>query len=356
VIYFLIFLFLIFLRYSLGGHTRLREQLYMPLLILLFVFSAFRFEVGCDWFGYLNQYNVYAQLTFFEGLGVHEPLWVALFSIQHFLDLPYPWINVFSSAVFFYGVHVLARRQPDAFAFLILIFPILIINMPMTAMRQAAGIGIICMAFAAFIDRSTFRFVVLTIVAAMFHSSAIILLLIAPMVAGKYSKSRLFLSVILAIPGGLILLSTQAAESASGQYIGSGVDSAGALFRVGLLALSGLFFFLFLKKKWESAFPKDYKLVVLGALMMIAMLFLVPVSSVISDRLGYYLIPIQAMIFARIPFLPIQRNRAVYAALPYLGLMAVFLVWTSISWHFQLCYLPYKTWIFGFPDATTFQF
>jgi EamA domain-containing membrane protein RarD len=88
----------------------------------------------------------------------------------------------------------------------------------------------------------------------------------------------------------------------------------------------------------------------IGALMMAAMFVLVPISSVIGDRLGYYLVPIQAMIFARIPFLPIRQNRAVYVALPYIGLLTVFVVWTSLSWHFQQCYLPYQTWLFGYPE------
>ncbi|NBB99157.1 MAG: EpsG family protein, partial [Alphaproteobacteria bacterium] len=78
---------------------------------------------------------------------------------------------------------------------------------------------------------------------------------------------------------------------------------------------------------------------------------LIPVSTVIGDRFGYYLIPIQAMIFARIPFLQFRTNAALHAALPYLGLLLVFTVWTQLSWHFQQCYIPYQTWIFGFPGG-----
>jgi uncharacterized membrane protein YdcZ (DUF606 family) len=269
---------------------------------------------------------------------------------QNWLGLPYPWINVFSSLIFFYGVHILARRQPDPMAFLVLLFPILIINMPMSGIAQGTAIGLMCIAFAAFIDRSMLRFIALTVLASLFHSSAIVFLVLSPLVSGSYSYRRVFMALLLAIPSGLILLSGGAAEVAISRYIDSGVDAAGAVFRVGLFVLTAIFFLLFFKRKWAAAFPDDFKLVMIGVLMMVAMFVLVPISSVIGDRLGYYLIPIQAMIFARIPFLPIRQNRAVYVALPYIALLTVFLVWTSLSRHFQICYLPYQTWLFGFPD------
>jgi hypothetical protein len=350
MIYVAVFNGLILLRYSLMRMVSLRGQLYAPLLATLFLFSAFRFEVGCDWTGYLNQFYVYGSLNFAESLVQREGLWTSLFVFQNWLGLPYPWINVFSSLIFFYGVHVLARRQPDALAFLILLFPILIINMPMSGIRQGAAIGMMCIAFAAFIDRSLWRFVLMTVLASLLHSSAIVFLLLAPMVTGNYSRQRLFLSLLLVIPGALVLMSGEAAEVATSRYIGTGVDAAGAAFRVGLLMLTAVFFLLFLKRKWATTFPDDFKLVMIGALMMAAMFVLVPISSVIGDRLGYYLVPIQAMIFARIPFLPIRQNRAVYVALPYLGLLTVFVVWTSLSGHFQQCYLPYQTWLFGYPE------
>jgi hypothetical protein len=349
MIYFAVFSGLIFLRYALMHQTKLCGQLYVPLLIGFLLFSGFRFEVGCDWTGYLNQYYVYRTVSFADLMNAREPLWVGLFTLQAWIDLPYPWINVFSSLIFFYGVHVLARRQPDALAFLILLFPILIINMPMSGIRQGAAIGMMCIAFAAFIDRSMWRFVLMTLLASLLHSSAIVFLLLVPLVTGNYSRQRLFLSLLLAIPGAFILVSGDAAEVATSRYIDTGVDAAGAAFRVGLLALTAVFFFLFLKRKWATTFPDDFKLVMVGALMMAAMFVLVPISSVIGDRLGYYLIPIQAMIFARIPFLPIRQNRAVYVALPYLGLLTVFMVWTSLSGLFQQCYLPYQTWLFGYP-------
>ena len=327
------------------------RALYPALIAMLFLFSAFRFEVGCDWTGYINQFVSFKTLSLSDAFQQREPLWTSLFALQSWLDLPYPWINVASSAIFFFGVDRLARRQPDPLAFLILLFPVLILNMPMSGIRQAAAIGMMCIAYGAFIDRKLLIFVAVTLVATGLHSSAIVFLLLAPLVNGNFSKARLALAGALAIPGALALLSTSAAETATSRYVETGVDAAGAAFRVGLLTLTAGLYFLRLRRPWAEAFPRDLKLVTIGCLAMLAITFLVPVSSVIGDRLGYYFVPIQAMIFARLPFLKLMGSRQALIAAPYVGLLVVLTAWVSLSLLFDRCYLPYQTWLFGFPLA-----
>jgi len=347
---------LMLFRFLLNGLVRLRQQLYPILLGLLFAFSAFRFEVGCDWSGYLSQWTLQEFSTYQEAALRSEPVWWTLIQGLQDLGLPYPWLNVVSSAIFFTGVHVLARRQPDPLGFLILLFPVLIINMPMSGIRQGAAIGLMCIAFAAFIDKKLFWFVAWTLLASTFHSSAIVFLLLAPLVGGSYSKKRLLFGALLAAPGALVLLSGDAAEQATSRYVGTGIDAAGAAFRVGILLITGIAYFLLLRSKWKDSFPDDYKLVSVGALFMCALVALVPLSTVIGDRLGYYLIPLQTMIFARIPYLPIRRSRVFYAATPYIALALVFIVWTSLSGHFTQCYVPYNSWIFGLPASNLYSY
>ena len=331
---------------ALGG-----QRLYFPVLVLLFIFSAFRFEVGCDWTGYYRQYQLRQGLGWEGVLEQREPLWWIIVQLTHMADLPYPWLNVWSSALFFSGVHVLARRQPDPLGFIVLLYPVLILNMPMSGIRQAVAIGLICLAFVSFIDRRLFAFVLWTVAAAGFHASAIVFILLAPLAWGGYTKGKLALAVLLALPGTWLLASGGDAEIALSRYVGTGIDAFGAAYRTGVIFLSGLFFMIWLRRPWSVIFPQDYRLASLGALMMMAVFPLVAVSSVIADRLGYYFLPLQAIIFARIPYLWRGRSAQIVSAAPYVGLGVVLLVWTITSRHFQLCYLPYKTWLFGFPEA-----
>lgn len=330
------------------------QNLYFLVLFALFLFSAFRFEVGCDWGGYYNQYMQQLGTGLDAAFENREPLWWAVIELTQRAGLPYPWLNVFSSAMFFAGAHVLARRQPDPLGFMVLLFPILIINMPMSGIRQGAAIGLICIALTAFLDRRLVRFMFWAVLASGFHSSALVFLLLTPLVWGTYTKRRLALAAILALPGAFFLATGSSADLALSRYVDTGTDAFGAAYRTGILFLSGLFFFLFLRRQWPSMFPYDYKLASLGALMMLAVFPLVAFSTVIADRLGYYFIPLQAMIFARIPFLRGGSTGRLLAAAPYLGLALVFVVWTATSRHFQLCYVPYQTWLFGFPEGRYF--
>jgi hypothetical protein len=343
--------FLFLLGYALSKLSGKRKQFYYFVLFGLFAFSAFRYQVGCDWYGYYFQYVQSNNFDLSIYLESRDPIWWAILGWINTNGLPYPIVNVLTSAIFFVGIHIFALKQPDPLAFIVLLFPILIINMPMSGIRQGAAIGLICIAFTAFLDRRPLRFAIWVILAAGFHSSALVFLLFLPLATGSYTRKRLFLAAFLALPGAYLLGSSDAAELAASRYVGTGIDAAGAAFRLGILALSAVYFYLFLRNKWKLTWPGDYSLASIGSISMGLIFLLLLISSVIGDRLGYYLIPIQAMIFARLPFLPFGRNTSLHSAMPYFGLLLVFTVWSLFSRHFAECYIPYQTWIFGFPGG-----
>jgi len=328
-------------------------KIYYFIFLGLFLFSAFRYEVGCDWFSYENMFEAAEEKDFASLFAIRDPLFWILQKWVSYMNLPYPVINIISSALFFMGVHVLARRQPSPIAFLVLIFPILIINMPMSAIRQAAAIGMICIAVVAIIDKRPLNFLLWVLVATGLHTSAIVFLVLLPFTFGRYDNFHFMISGVFAIAVLYFLSISGSGVRASSVYIGAGREAYGALYRTGMLALSGLYFFLFIKRKWQKTFPKDFGVISLSALGMILLFFSVPLSTIISDRYGYYLIPFQAIIFARLPFLQFKLNYFLHCALPYICLLFAFIVWTLNSWHFSKCYLPYNSWIFGFPNGFT---
>jgi hypothetical protein len=344
---------LFLLRSALVRNYVLRNQIYVVVIIILFVFSAFRYKVGCDWHGY---YYYWLDKSSFDASGfsiTNEPFFTYVLIFIRYMDWPYPVLNVISSAIFFLGVNVLARRQPDRLAFLILLFPILIINMPMSGIRQGASIGMLCIAFSNFIDQRPLRFVFWLIIATGFHVSSIIFMLLIPFSKGQFSIKRIIFALFLSLPGLLLLAYSIALEKLIGRYIGNSetTDAAGALFRVGIQTLTALYFFIFLRKKWLRTYPEDYNLILIGVIGMSALIFILPISGVVADRMAYYFIPIQTIIFARIPYLPFKRLRALHSALPYLGLLTVFITWSILSSIFLQCYIPYQSWIFGFPGG-----
>ena len=341
--------FLFLLRYSLRNNQSLIRQTYYFVLLALFLFSAFRYEVGCDWIGYKNAFAHTIGVNLQELIFSREPLFWVMIKFMHKVDLPYPYINIISSAIFFIVIHILSKKQQDPLSFLVIIFPILIINMPMSGIRQGAAIGIFCIALVAFIDKRPFKFLFWTLIAAGIHTSAIIFILLLPFATGRYNNTRLAMIALLIFPCVIFFYFIDTIQLAIKIYVGSGREAYGAAFRVIFLALSGCYFLLCVKKKWQEHSPKDYSVVSIGSIAMILLAFLIPISTIIGDRFAYYLIPIQAMIFARIPYLPFKFNHSLHSALPYLGLIIIFIVWTQTSWMFELCYVPYNSWIFGLP-------
>ena len=157
-----------------------RRQAYYIILVILFIFSALRYEVGCDWVPYQNIFLKAADYRISEVLFSREPFFWLILIFLHEINFTYFFVNIASSFLFFIGVHALARRQPDPLAFLVLLFPILIINMPMSGIRQGAAIGILCIALLALIDKRPIKFLIWILISSGFHTSALIFIFFLP--------------------------------------------------------------------------------------------------------------------------------------------------------------------------------
>lgn len=319
---------------------------YWVLLAFLTIFSGFRFQIGCDWSTYEEFFRKVSGFSLQEIL---LKLDVGFYLINRFiynLGLDFIYVNVFTSIIFFIGLHSLAKRQLEPISFLALAFPILIVNMPMSALRQGIAIGLVCIAFLAILDKKLIRFIALIVLASLFHSSALIFLLLTPFVKKGYSNKNLILSGLLFLPSAYFLTFTSVDDIAIQRYIQTDIEAYGAIFRVGLLFVTVIFFQFFLRKKWKMNFPEDYTLVQVGSIMIMLLIPLTFVSSVIGDRVGYYFIPIQLIILARLHYFYTGRNRIYIKCAPYVILGVLFIVWTSFSYHFNLCYSPYRSWLF----------
>lgn len=358
MIYIGVYCLLMLVRLAVTGQPGLQRQLYWPVMLALFIFVAFRFEVGCDWSGYLNQFEIQAEGFAPDILDLREPLWWSLIELTHLLGLPYPWLNVFAAAIFFAGLTALARRQPGPLAFLVLCFPVLIMNMPMAAIRQGAAIGVLCFAFNALADRRTLRFILFVAIAATLHASAFVFLLLAPFVRGGFSMGRIATAGALAVPAALLFVGGALAEVIVERYAAGGLarEAEGAIFRLIPIAATGAFHLLVMRHDWALRFPRDVRLANFGSAIMLATLAVVGVSSVAGDRLGYFVMPLQAMIFARIPHLRLGPLKPLFVAGPYLGLGIILGYWVYSSWIFRVCYADYRMWLFGFPRDMTHIF
>lgn len=346
MIYIYLTFFLFLSRYFIGRFKLNLDIFYYLIFFTLFIFVSFRYEVGCDWATYEGLFYNTDQYEWFNIFDHRDPFFWLINGLLNKLNFSFLALNIVLSGIFFLGIHKLAKFQPDPLGFLILIFPILIVNMPMSGIRQSAAIGLICIAFIHFIEHRPIKFSTWVLIASGFHLSAIVFMALIPFSSGRYNNTRLAISIIMILPSLIFIYFSEGASIAIKTYVGAEVEAYGAAFRVSILTLSAIYFFLCVKEKWKKTYYLDYSLVSLGSIGMVLLFLIVPFSSVISDRFGYYLIPIQAMIFARLPFLPFKKNHYIHVILPYLGMFIVFCVWALTSWHFQKCYMPYDNWLF----------
>jgi hypothetical protein len=344
VIYLFFYLaLLVFWLISRSGRSQ-RPELYYFCLFGLFLFVAFRYRVGCDWNGYLS--------IFEEGRRydasirqVESSFWWAV-KFLHYFELEYPYLNVISAAVFFVGLHALAKRQPDPLKILVLAFPILILNLAMSSLRQAMAVGFLCFAFNAFVDKRLFRMLAFIATAVTFHTSSAFFFVLAPFVKGRFSQKQMASGLVLALPGAYYMFSAGAFDLYFNRYAresGPVVEASGAPFRTALVALCGVIFLLFLDSKWQQFQPRDYKLVKMFSYGMLASFPLAFYSSVIGDRISYYLFPVALIVICRLPLLVRGREWLTVWA-PFATGAAVLFVNIEFSYLFSLCYIPYRIW------------
>ena len=348
MIYYLVYSSLLLCGVISKDQPDVRRFFYLLWLFVLFIFAGFRLEVGCDWDGYKNIFERLRYVDVFDAAQQREPLFSLANTLLHHYELEYPYINVICSFIFFLGMHRLAKREPDPYGILVLAFPVLIINLPMSGIRQGAALGILCFAYNAFNDKKLIRFVFLVIVASGLHSSAVFFLILAPFVHGELTRRRIVIAGIITLPVAARFFATlDSFREYSDNYAGaSSVIAAGGPFRTGLLALTGAWFLLRFRSDWQIRSIHDYKLVWFASFMMIATFLVSLFSSVIGDRFGYYLVPIQLVFLARLPFL--APGSPIVALVPYVAAAAYFVVWTQTSALFEKCYIPYKFWWVAF--------
>ena len=323
-----------------------RRATYRASIVLLFAIVGFRFQVGCDWISYARMFNRQGvDGTLETAIAQREPGFFLLSELSLRVGGSLLLVNLAVTAIFFFGLHHLARRQPDPLGFLILSFPVLILNMPMSALRQAAAIGFVFFAIASLIEGRPIRFVIYVLLGAAFHNSAFFMLALTPLWRGVIGRYNLVQIGLFAVFGALIALQSSVVEFYLDRYSKVVIDAIGAPFRLGLLAATGTAFFLFFREKWRRHFPNDYLFVSVGSMMMIISTGLLFVDSIIADRFGYYLNPIQLIIAARIPYLIYNDSYQLLRVTPYLIATLVLIIWTQFSSLFEICYIPYQAWL-----------
>jgi hypothetical protein len=328
------------------SQMRLIKVGWIGLWLILTLLIGYRFEVGGDWYNYIENYYNTFYFSLAEALNIGDPGHSLLGWISSQQDWGVFGTNLIYGAVFSLGLITFCRNQPRPMLALAVAVPYLLIVVAMGYSRQGVAIGIVMLGFIALAQRKTLKFVLLIGIAALFHKSAVILLPISIMT--NMLRKPIFTAFWVGGTMGLmyLLFLAESADSLIQNYIGAEYDSEGALIRVMMNAVPALLFLLYRRNFNLQQEEKElWTWMSVMALVFILLLAVSP-SSTAVDRVALYFIPIQLYVFSRLPdaMASGQHQKAIsFLVVAYYA--AVLFVWLNFATHSKY-WIPYQFYPF----------
>jgi hypothetical protein len=334
---------------TLGRSKAVNRLLAAIFASILVIFVGTRLDVGCDFASYERRFNFLDPgLTWGEMFNAGESgFYLMSLGLR---DLGYSHLSVLfvSGVIYLFCLWRFSRLLEKPLGFLALSFPILIVQLGMSGIRQALALGLLLLAMSAFANKKRLMVLLWVLLASQFHTSAIIFLPLAYLPGREVSLGRLVAAMALLGPAVLFVVGERA-EVYSERYVEQTYgenSSGGAWFRYTLILIPFLLF-EWKQKLVEQAFPKLYPLLRVFALITFAMAAVGLVSSVALHRLVFYAMPISIMAFICVSqVLAVERKNPVMWFLPYAFYGVYFIGWFKLSRHADLCYTPYQSWLF----------
>lgn len=340
MIYYSIFV-TFFLIKCIPRNSQLQWLLGLTLFCGLFVFVALRFKVGCDWTGYEAQLKLQENFQF--GFGPFEPGWNLILGSVVFVSGDITLLNVISAVIFFGGCLHLSGTFNRNLIFFFFIFPVLVVGLAMSGIRQATSIGFFMSSIAFATQGKKYFSYSLVMLAISVHASAISMLPIVIYVNRGFEISlKSFLTFVGLLLGAIVFLFPYLGIVTAGlnRYSTGEITSSGATFRILFLLASSLSLFFVLH---ANNTPLVFlRLLRASFLYSLVLLVSAQISSVVADRLSYFLIPLLAKLTSRI-LLTNSINRDLVFWFNVTLICLFFLVWLNTSFYFDKCYSPYRT-------------
>lgn len=310
--------------------------------VLLVLMIGLRHEVGGDWGNYLPKIYEASLQTLAEAAASSDPAYSLLNWLGARSELGIYLVNGVCAALFSWGLVSFCRNQPRPWLALVVAVPYLVTVVAMGYSRQGVAIGLAMLGLVALSERRWVRFLVLVVLAATFHKSAVMLM---PLAVLAETKGRLWRALLVAAATALFygLLLQSSVESLTTNYLEAQYQSAGAAVRVAMNALPAVLFLWFRRRFVLTAAERSFwTWMSLVALVFVVLLVLSP-SSTAVDRVALYWIPLQLYVLSRLPNAlgsPTGRNATLVGWVVAYSAVVLF-VWLTFAVHAR-GWLPYQ--------------
>lgn len=308
--------------------------------LILTLMIGYRYEVGGDWYNYIDHVNAIHGLSFLEAIQYHDPAHGAFNWLSDRLDWGVYGTNLGYGAIFSSALIAFCQNQPRPLLALTVAIPYLVIVVAMGYSRQGVAIGLALFGFLALAERNKIKFVIFIAIAALFHKSAVVLVPIAALVS---TERKVWTIIWIGATAGLmyVLYLEDSVDSFAKNYLEAEYASQGARIRIAMNVVPALLFLIYRNRfRLDPAEQLLWTWIALIALACVPILVVSP-SSTAVDRVALYLIPLQIYVLARLPIIwRGQRRMQIHGLVVfYCGL--VLFVWLNLASHSQY-WLPYR--------------
>ena len=274
--------------------------LLFPMIALVTIVIGLRYEVGGDWFQYIDILGQIGRMSFSRGVWAQDPGYGLLNWLAAQAGFGIWAVNLACAILFMWGLVKFARREPNPWLVFAVAMPYLIIVVAMGYTRQGVAIGLV-LAGLSVLDRGILRFTFYLVLAASFHKSAVVVL---PLVALSVAQRRIVtVPVMLGSAVLLYYVFVQASvDKLMANYVVAAYASQGAGVRVAMNVPPALILLLFAKRftrtEQERKLWRNFALAALAT----ALLLQFTDATTALDRIALYIIPLQMLVLGRVPF------------------------------------------------------
>lgn len=312
----------------------------------LLLFMGTRYWVGCDYFGYLMRFD---RIDYSGDISAYvlmeEPGFHLLNYFVHSFDLEYVWLIFFSSLIIVLCIVRFSLLYPRSLMVLALFFPVLVVQLGMSGLRQALAVSLLMLSLVYFCKGNKLATAGVILLATSFHQSAAMFLPVAFLAGRTVSAKKLLIIFLLASPLVALLLGDRLSvyQDRYIDQIYGDVSSGGALIRFVLLLIPcGMFFWK--QKRLKENYPDLYPMMNLFMLITIALIPVAVMSSIALHRIIYYVMPVSILVFLYASPLVFSRSFVRVAFFAPAVVYAVYMVgWFTTSSHAKQCYVPYQS-------------
>jgi hypothetical protein len=242
-----------------------------------------------------------------------------------------------------------ALLAPRPMALIAIAFPILVIQLGMSGLRQACATALLLLAYVAFVRGRRLAIAAWVHVASTIHVSAIIFLPLALLPRRRNSTRHMAIAVVLLAPVAGWLLGSRL-DVYTNRYVDQIYGesaSGGAWFRYAY-AVFPFMLAMWKRRLLERDYPRLYPILRLFAIATFGLVLVGLVSSVALHRLTYYVLPVSLLcLLCVVESVFHKRSRSMVWLMVFAIYGAYIGGWLLTSRHAASCYVPYQSWLLG---------